>query len=54
MSHSAVLSQLLNGLLVRPPTERRVGTRVIGKVPGGQHLNIAVVTLLLPASRLHW
>lgn len=54
MSHSAVLSQLLNGLLVRPPTERRVGTRVIGKVPGGQHLNIAVITLLLPALRLYW
>lgn len=44
VTYSAVLSQLLNGLLIRPPTERRVGTCVIGKVPGGQHLKIAVVS----------
>lgn len=43
MSHSAVLSQLLNGLLIQPLTGRHGGTRVIGKVPGGQHLKIAVL-----------
>lgn len=53
MSYSAVLSQLLNGLLIHPLTEQHMGTLVIGKVPGGQHLKIAVVMLRLPGSRLH-
>lgn len=43
MSHSAVLSQLLNGILIQPLTEQHVGTRVIGKVPGGQHPKKAVL-----------